>query len=270
MASSPVAFSSAGTSLTGSGDKLEHAYLQLYMPSTDGSLSQPGSAMGRIDFQFNPKELTLAKSASWARGGGRGNKASGPPHYNGPQPTKLSLEMFFDASGKHDGSVVEKVEQLFACCVPTADSHQKNKPSPPWVVLRWGGLTGFLAYIGSVSAKYTLFTPSGMPIRALCTVGLEEIAGEPPKQNPTSGGLVPRRVHTLLEGETLQLIAYREYGNPALWRAVAAANGIDDPLRLRHGTSLLLPAPEELSPQRALASLPTRSRGSEVALHGTR
>ncbi len=249
MSSSRTGLSAAGAAAKGAaGDrpKLEHAYLQLYAPSKDNSLSNPGAPMERIDFQFNPKELTLAKSASWARDTGKGNKKSGPPQYNGPQPSKLSLEMFFDASEKQDDSVVKTVDKLFACCVPTTESYQQKKASPPWVVFRWGPLTGFLAYISSVSAKYTRFTSGGMPIRAVCTVSLEELAGEAPRQNPTSGGLHPRRVHTIVAGESLATIAFDEYGNPALWRAVAEANRIDDPMRLRSGSRIFLPAAEEL------------------------
>jgi len=43
-------------------------------------------------------------------------------------------------------------------------------------------------------------------------------------------------------GDSLPAVAYREYGNPNLWRALAEANGVDDPLRLRPGTSLLVPS----------------------------
>ena len=78
-----------------------------------------------------------------------------------------------------------------------------NTPSAPWVRFKWGVLSGFVGYIKSVSAKYTLFSPTGKPLRAVCTVALEELADEPGKQNPTSGGLQPRRVHTLREGDSL-------------------------------------------------------------------
>ncbi|HEX2705515.1 MAG TPA: hypothetical protein VHM65_07130 [Candidatus Lustribacter sp.] len=251
MAPSPVAFTATGSpggagSTAGGRPKLEHAYLQLFEPSPDGSLAKPGAEIGKIDFQFNPKELSLSKSAKWARETGKGNKKSGPPQYQGPQPSKLSLEMFFDASDTQDDSVVKRVEKLFACCVPTATSHDQKKGSPPWVLFRWGGLTGFLAYLSSVTAKYTVFTSGGLPVRAVCTVQLDELAGETPRQNPTSGGLVPRRVHVLVDGDTLQGIAYQEYGDASMWRAVARANGIDDPLRLTSGRTVLLPTPEDL------------------------
>jgi hypothetical protein len=245
--------------------KLEHAYLLLREPSRDGSLAQAGDEIGRIEFQFNPKELTLSKSATWARTTGKGNKKSGPPQYQGPQPSKLSLEMFFDACDTHDNSVVKRVEKLFACCVPTDPSHQQKKGSPPWVLFRWGGLTSFLAYISSVSAKYTVFTAGGLPVRATCTVQLDELAGEPPKQNPTSGGLVPRSIHHLIEGDSLPVIAYREYGDPALWRALADVNRIDDPLRLPVGRSIFLPAVEDLGPRPSVpvaGAVPGRSLGA--------
>jgi hypothetical protein len=247
---SPVAFSATGSggkaAAAGDRPKLVHAHLQPFEPNPSGDLSKPGAQLPIIEFQFNPKELTLAKSAQWARETGKGNRKSGPPQYQGPQPSKLTLEMFFDASEKQDDSVLKRVEQLFACCVPTATSHDQKKGSPPWVLFRWGGLTGFLAYISSVSAKYTVFTTSGLPVRAVCTVTLEELAGETPRQNPTSGGPVPRRVHTLVDGDTLPAIAFREYGNASMWRAVARANGIDDPLRLPVGSTVLLPTPEDL------------------------
>jgi nucleoid-associated protein YgaU len=53
-------------------------------------------------------------------------------------------------------------------------------------------------------------------------------------------------VHTVVAGDSLPSIAYREYGDPEIWRVVAEANDIDDPLRLRAGTTLLLPAAEEV------------------------
>ena len=41
-------------------------------------------------------------------------------------------------------------------------------------------------------------------------------------------------------------VAYQEYGDARLWRTLAEYNGIDDPLRVRSGTDVLLPAIEDL------------------------
>ena len=250
MSASPVTFSAARGSASGSGGgpppQLTHAYLQLHEPPKGGGTANPGPELHRIPFQFNPKELALTKTAKWKRDAQRNAKKSGVPEFTGSDPAKLTLEMFFDATDKMDASVVKRVEQLFACCVPTDASRDQKKGSPPWVVFHWGGMVGFPAYVSTVSAKYTLFTPGGTPIRALCSVTLEEISGEQPGQNPTSGALAARSRHVVVAGDSLHSIAYQAYGRSGLWREIAHANDVDDPLRLRPGTALLIPALEEI------------------------
>ncbi|SFR69263.1 LysM domain-containing protein [Agromyces sp. CF514] len=225
---------------------LTHAVLELLEPGKTPGV--PGGPIGSIQFQMNPKELTMAKSASWKTEKQKKASSAPPATYQGPEAQKLSVEMFFDdTAGGSGDSVVQRVEKLFQACAPTKDSKRGDKPSAPWVRFKWGVLSGFVGYIKSVSAKYTLFSPTGTPLRAVCTVALEEIAEEPGKQNPTSGGLRPRRVHTIREGDTLAAIAYREYGSAAMWRVLADVNGIDDPMRLAPGRAVFLPAADELS-----------------------
>ena len=250
---SPHTFTAAGAPPASGGGpppQLTHAYLQLRDPPQDGGASTPGPPCGRIDFQFNPRELTLAKGAKWKREVQRKAKKSAVPQFTGADPVKTTVEMFFDATDSMDGSVVRSVESLFACCVPTEQTRQGRNASPPWVVFHWGDLVGTASVVTNVQAKYTLFTPSGTPVRAVCTVTLEEISGEQPRQNPTSGALAARDVHVLVAGDTLEAVAYRAYGNPALWRSIAEANEIDDPMRLRPGTELLVPALEEIEADR--------------------
>ncbi|RSN52564.1 peptidase M23 [Amycolatopsis sp. WAC 04182] len=251
--SSPVTFTSAGAqppAAYGSGEpapnNLQRALLEVRKPPQSGGTGQPGAKMFEIKFQFNPKELSLTKNAKWGRDPQRNAKKSGPPEFKGSDPCKLALEMFLDATDKMDDAVVKKVEQLFTCCVATEESRQHGKGSPPWVIFKWGGMTGFPAYVANVTAKYTLFTPSGTPVRAVCTVNLEEIAGELSGQNPTSGALAARDTHVFVAGDSLQAVAFRAYGDAGKWREIADANAIDDPMRLRPGTRLLVPALEEL------------------------
>jgi nucleoid-associated protein YgaU len=235
-----------GSGLTGR-PKMQKAALMLYDAAPAGGGGAPGGSRGSIDFQFNPKEVTIAKTAKWERKTAKGASKAGPPEFNGSEPCKLTVEMFFDAGGAQDGSVVAAVEKLFTCCVPTPESLSSKKPSPPLVVLHWGSVSSFPAFVTSVSAKYTLFSSDGTPIRATCAVAMEEMPADPSRQNPTSGSQDVRRVHRTVAGDTLASVAYAEYGDPAQWRALAAYNGIDDPLRVRLGRTLLLPTPEELA-----------------------
>jgi nucleoid-associated protein YgaU len=64
-------------------------------------------------------------------------------------------------------------------------------------------------------------------------------------QNPTSGSIHARATHLISDGDTLQSIATKEYGNPNFWRGLAVFNDIDDPLRLTSGNRILLPSIDE-------------------------
>src|SRR5689334_16151955 len=134
MASDAIALS-APAGKASSTASLTHAALEVYeaMPAEGGS--KPGASVDRIPFQFNPKELSISKTAKWERKTARGAKTAGPPEFTGADPCKLTLEVFFDDTEKLDGSVVERVEQLFSCCVPTDESLGQKKASPPLVVL---------------------------------------------------------------------------------------------------------------------------------------
>lgn len=237
----------AGGKATAAPSQMEKAKLILYDPSPSPSGGgDPGAKRGEVAFQFNPKEVTITKSAKWERKTTKGSKTAGPPEFTGPEPSKMTLEMFFDATSTQDGSVVKAVESLLSCCVATEKSAGQKKASPPLVVLHWGSISSFPAFVVSISAKFTLFASDGTPIRAFCSVNLEEMPGQPSGQNPTSGSHEVRRVHRTIAGDSLASVAYAEYGDPTAWRVLAASNEIDDPLRIRTGTVLLLPSPEEL------------------------
>jgi len=225
---------------------LERAELQLFeaRPAPGGATA--GSSCGAVPFQFNPRQLAFQKSARWERCPSRDAGNAGAPEFRGAEPCRLTVELFFNAADSPHGGVAAAVALLLACCVPTVESVGRQKAMPPLVKLRWGGVTGFLAFVTSVQATYTLFAPDGTPLRALCSVTMEEMPATAARQNPTSGGITAHRVHTVVTGDTLASIAHRVYGDPGRWRAVAEANRIDDPLRLRPGTRLALPGATEL------------------------
>ncbi len=106
----------------------------------------------------------------------------------------------------------------------------------------WGSQVAIVAVVKSVSAKFTMFRADGAPIRAVCTLSLEEVPTEAQGQNPTSGARTATRTRRVGAGDTLASIAFAEYDDAALWRALADANDIDDPLRVPEGTVLSIPA----------------------------
>lgn len=251
MADSPVAFTAAGGAAQGS-DSFKHAQLEVRDPPRSGQTT-PGGVRSTIDFQFNPKELKVAKSATWKRESQRNRRSSSVPEFSGSEPVKLTVEMFLDATDKNASQtgVVTTVEQLFSLVVPTKESLSAGKACPPVVIFRWGGLTGFVAYVSQVQVTYSLFAPGGTPIRAVAQVSLEELTPDYPPQNPTSGSDRVRSTHVSVDGDSLPALAHREYGDASRWRDIAAVNGMDDPMRLAPGTTVLLPAADDLPSREA-------------------
>lgn len=201
-----------------------------------------------LKFSYNPSELSTSKSASWNRPTTASAASATKPQFAGVQPQSVSMEIFFDAYEDLLGDVSADVMTLFEWTRPTASSLGKNLPNPPILAFEWGSnkvLAGFQGYLSKVDAKYTMFRADGTPIRATATITLEEVPNDPAGQNPTSGSLNSRRSHVLRDGDSLQSIAYGEYGNPALWRSLATFNGIDDPMRLVAGSSILIPSSTE-------------------------
>jgi hypothetical protein len=197
----------------------------------------PGSP---IECRFNPESITLSKSSTWSRSPTRGAEAASPTEFVGTGPRSLQMELFLDAWESTTVSVYDNIKLLFALMNPTPGS---SPPSPPTVVFQWGLQNyEFSAYVKSVSSRILMFKMDGTPVRAKVTLSLEETPESASAQNPTSGGIAGRRTHLVGAGDSLPSIAYAEYEDPGLWRAIAEVNGIDDPLHLLPGATLLIPA----------------------------
>jgi nucleoid-associated protein YgaU len=211
------------------------AYISLVPPNSSG-----GEELGRVTFAYNPKEFSYTKSAQWQRKAAKGAKKAAMPEFQGPSPMSLTVELFLD--GYESGEDVSAdIETLNSCCQPMEDSVQSKKPTPPWVIFGWGSKVHLTAVVKSVAVKYTMFDTDGTPLRATCTVTMEEVVPDSFGQNPTSGSLRSVRSHLLVEGDSLATVAYKEYGNAGWWRPLGEANGIDDPLKVTAGTRLLVP-----------------------------
>lgn len=192
-----------------------------------------------FEFQFNPKDFSVTRAAEWKADNAKGGVP--PAQYAGPKPSSIQVEVFLDATHEANGDISTRVNELLAACNPTQASKSKNKPSAPFVKFVWGKII-FKGYIEQVAVKYTLFRADGTPVRGSATVTLKELGENPAGTNPTSGGEPGTTRHRVGAGDSLPSIAYAEYGRADAWRKVAAANPwVDDPLRLRPGSVLLIP-----------------------------
>jgi nucleoid-associated protein YgaU len=213
------------------------------------------TALGLVLFDFNPNQITMSRQP---KSGNRPQHAGGSTGYILAQsdPAKLDLKgvIFTGETTKL------RVDTLLAWVGPPAGlatmiSAFLKIPissNPPTVTFQWGPpMLGFMydVVLTNVSANYTRFHSSGIPVRAEVTIAMQvqpSLLSSIPT-NPTSGGLPGRTTHMIRDGESLQSVAQQHYGHPGAWRRIAEINGITNPQRVRPGTTVYLPGQDELT-----------------------
>ncbi|MCU1497985.1 MAG: LysM peptidoglycan-binding protein [Acidimicrobiales bacterium] len=204
-----------------------------------------GKPNDNIYFMFNPAQINLTRANEWTQ------RKKGPgvdqAIYSGANAGTMGLDLFLDSTDS--GQPVTKItDQLLELMEEVVEQGKDDKGDtqlarPRWVEFHWGTSISFRAVIASISLNFTYFSAKGVPLRASAKVNLRQFnqEGRFGKQNPTSGTPNPHKVHRVLPGETLDRIAAHRYKDATKWRAIAMANGVEDPLAIRPGTLLSIP-----------------------------
>ncbi len=215
-----------------------------------------GSSYGIIYCMFNPVSYKIKKSSKLTIKGLDDSK-----NYNVSfemdkiEPSQLTIkELWFDTSEMRDANgqprdVSEFTDRLMEYAETTAGRYvdfataTTASAPPPKIAFQWGAFR-FLGVIESLSVKFVLFSPQGVPIRAkVSNLKLTEFRHRRayPNQNPTSGEGPTDRVWRVMEGERLDVIAARIYGDATQWRLIARHNRLVNPMSLRPGQMLRIP-----------------------------
>jgi nucleoid-associated protein YgaU len=198
-------------------------------------LDEKGNPKGQpVKVLFNPKEYSIEKSNQFQSTTVPGLSTPITQFVSGSAQT-LTMELFFDSYEKGE-DVRDYTGKLTALLDIDADLH-----APLICKFIWGK-PEFKATLERVSQRFTMFLDSGIPVRATLSVTFKEYKTiteqlqSPPRE---SADRTKRRV--IKQGDTLWLIADREYGDPDLWRPIAEANKIDNPRILEIGKEIIIP-----------------------------
>jgi hypothetical protein len=200
---------------------------------------------------FNPERYTLNKGVQIAEIAIPGLDSPVLQFVRG-QNEKITLELFFDTteSGMVENvrDVREETKKIYGLLKVNRDTH-----APPRCKLTWGeSRNGHLFSYGyasdprcvveSVSEEFNLFSPGGVPLRAKLNVTFREYKTiENQLQEMGRESADRTKVRTVQRGETLSLIAWREYQDPGEWRIIAEANDLPNPRVLAAGAQLTIP-----------------------------
>jgi hypothetical protein len=181
--------------------------------------------------QFNPESLKLTYANQDNSGGG-----SHAGQSTGSGTSKLAVQLLFDTTA--DGTDVRVKTEKVAYFI-------KAEPgkTQPGLSFEWGSFI-FRGVVKSMDETLDYFSEEGKPLRATISLNLDRPAiefirarsnsqGQGAGQSNATGATAP--LEPARNNDNVQSVAARN-GNSGNWKGIAAANNIDDPLRLPPGS----------------------------------
>ena len=226
-----------------------------------------------VKCMFNPYEYTLSKSNSFKEQPAANGENSPPAELLQAGAQTLKLSLHFDTYGADTaspgtvgadavGSVLDSVygnetdvsqitDKLWNFMKVTTEKQpdKNDKKHVPLVAFHWG-VFFFVSYITNMTQKFTLFNKDGIPVRAKVDItftqyrDVDDRRSQP--QNPTSGGGPVNRIHRVVAGDRLDLIANEVYRDATKWRLIAHYNNLIHPAALQPGQMLVIPFEREV------------------------
>ncbi|MEA3061798.1 MAG: hypothetical protein QOJ94_1579 [Sphingomonadales bacterium] len=204
----------------------------------------------KVTVQFNPEtlKLTFANEVVQPKGGDQvgGNKGQ---QFIGTGSSKLALTLWFDVTAMTENPVndVRRLTgDVLYFMTPQPDKDDANKPVPPGIRFSWGSFL-FDGLVDGLEETLEYFDSDGKPLRATLALTLSQkmplVSKFDDDGKPNLPGRTP--LSPAKAGDNLQSIA-GDKGKNGGWQAIAAANGIEDPLRLKPGQLINLEATASL------------------------
>jgi hypothetical protein len=219
----------------------------------DAAYSRAADTPNKYYLQLNPDTYQHRHAASY-RSEGATEGAGTPVKFLALDPETLSFEFYLDASGAlplNSNKSTSEDDPPNTTPMTLAKAIEEFKKvvydykgeihAPSYLKIIWAD-TVFKCRLTSLNIEYTLFKPSGAPLRAKIDVAFEqhlspdELARRALKSSPDLTHL--RMVHA---GDTLPVMCFRIYGDSRHYPRVAWHNGLHDFRRLEPGTTLLFP-----------------------------
>lgn len=221
-----------------------------------------------IQALFNPGQLRYDDRAEWRAAGTVAQSIAAGfqrMEFQATPPTTLGVDLFFDtyegAPRSDSAGMLDSMRAALATTSPLSAGKpgyvdvrtrtneianlarvQSELHRPPVCRLQWGKTVLFEGVLTQLRQDFTFFMPDGTPVRA--TLAATFMAYRTFDKAVTQGELhsadvAKRRV--VRRGDTLHSIAAEQYDDAAQWRAIAAANDIDNPRTLTPGQVLVIP-----------------------------
>ncbi|MET0266850.1 MAG: peptidoglycan-binding protein [Duganella sp.] len=194
-----------------------------------------------IEVLINPSGYQRTMSVCYNKRPTLGQPAA-TPAFSHIQPEVLTLpQLVLDGTGVVALVGLESVTDMLNKLLALLYNVDGDKHEPNLVCFQWGDLT-FYGRVTEIAVDYTLFKPTGEPLRA--KIKLTVISDMTVKEGLLRANLSSPDLTHLVEvraGDTLPLLCQRIYRDPAYYLAVAEFNGLVDFRNLAPGAQLRFP-----------------------------
>lgn len=157
----------------------------------------------------------------------------------GLEAQTLDFEIYFDAT-LSDGPT-PNIPYAIKQFKNVAYTYDGEIHSPKYLKVVWGTLQ-FKCRLQSLTIDYTLFSPSGTPLRAKATASfLEYLSPKALRLLENNNSPDMTHVRTVRAGDTLPMLCHRIYGESGYYLAVARHNNLTQFRNLTPGTQIIFP-----------------------------
>ena len=236
-----------------SGQKTQLAIAPCTVSDGKISVTDPKNAQKKwFEVMINPSNYshsytisnTSTEKGSQGKKGAQGANEN-PPKYIANLPQKVGFDIVIDGTGvvipPGAALALPDVKTQIANLIKVVYTYVGKEHEPNPVRVLWGSFV-FFGTLDSMSMDYTLFKPSGAPLRAkvkLSFTGHQSSEEGSLKANTSSPDL--DHVIEVKSGDTLPLLCYRVYKDSGYYPAVAKVNNLVNFRNLVPGTRLRFP-----------------------------
>ncbi len=175
-------------------------------------------------------------------------KGGNDPKFKATESEQLKLDFTFDNSGTVQGNHLDgtPIPTQIKDFLKVVYQIESEKHDPLFLKISWGSFFVFDCKLSDVSINYTLFNPSGEPLRAkLSATFLQycEKTEQTRKDDKRSPDLT--KVRQVKEGDSFPLMTYNIYNSNDFYLQVAKANNLTSFRKLNAGQELIFPPIEK-------------------------
>lgn len=224
-----------------SAEKIQLTITRVFV-SRSGSLSVDSSA--EFKAMLNPSEFSHKRAITYNTRRTLG-QVGADTKFSAVNPDTVGFSLVLDGTGvvpKPPGARRQEVEAQIKMLNDVVYKYVGSKHEPGHVRLLWGTLILY-GRLTDMSINYTLFKPSGDPLRAKVSLNFNGFMSN--KEAEIAAGRSSADLSHVIEvreGDTLPLLCNKIYGDPAYYLEVARFNGLTDFHRLAPGSRLQFPS----------------------------